>query len=181
MGLLRVTLYKFIIRAYSEHWCPLPADHWMPAPADGQAQQRLSLHGLLHVPHDKLLHHNLQDSLGHQGNEEWSLYSIHFALNSFLQPDRFWNADHERVYKMLVVVMLFLSAAAILAVELYHSLYYKGKYKYFPLKATSYIQWCLQATSSRRLSITWLETGKNTLYVKLISCCSGCFSVSIIP
>ena len=46
---------------------------------------------------------------------------------TFPQPDRFWNADHERVYKMLVGIMLFLSATAILAVELYHSLYYEGK------------------------------------------------------
>ena len=48
-------------------------------------------------------------------------------LKTFPQPDRFWNADHERVYKIIVVVMFFLSAAAILAVELYHSLYYEGK------------------------------------------------------
>ena len=59
----------------------------------------------------------------------WSsrCWRIHFSFITSLQPDRFWNADHERVYKMLFVVMFLLSAAAILAVELYHSLYYEGK------------------------------------------------------
>ena len=59
----------------------------------------------------------------------WSsrCWRIHFSLYTLFQPDRFWNADHERVYKMLFVVMFLLSAAAILAVELYHSLYYEGK------------------------------------------------------
>ena len=54
-------------------------------------------------------------------------WKIYFSFYNPPQPDRFWNADHERVYKMLFVVMFLLSAAAILAVELYHSLYYEGK------------------------------------------------------
>ena len=54
---------------------------------------------------------------------QWSC-SRYIFVN--FQPAKFWNADHERVYKMLLVVMLIFSVAAIALVEIYLEVYYEG-------------------------------------------------------
>ena len=40
------------------------------------------------------------------------------------RPDRFWNADHERVARLVTGGLVAASLAAITTVEVFHSLYY---------------------------------------------------------
>ena len=42
------------------------------------------------------------------------------------RPDRFWNADHERVARLVTGGLVAASLAAIATVEVFHSLYYDG-------------------------------------------------------
>ena len=42
------------------------------------------------------------------------------------RPDRFWNADHERVARLVTGGLVAASLAAITTVEVFHSLYYDG-------------------------------------------------------
>ena len=42
------------------------------------------------------------------------------------RPDRFWNADHERVAGRVTGGLVAASLAAITTVEVFHSLYYDG-------------------------------------------------------
>ena len=46
------------------------------------------------------------------------------------QPDQFWNADHEKLYKRILVLLLFLTIATIISVEIYFLVQEQGKQHY---------------------------------------------------
>ena len=45
------------------------------------------------------------------------------------QPDKFWNADHEKLYRRILILLVFLSSAAVISVEVIMSSYYQGENK----------------------------------------------------
>ena len=44
----------------------------------------------------------------------------------WLQPDKFWNADHEGLYRRTLLLLIFLSVATVATVELIMSTWYRG-------------------------------------------------------
>ena len=95
-------------------------------------------------------------------------YQQHQPHPSIPQPDKFWNADHEKLYRRTLILLLFLSLAAVISVEVIMSYYYQGKTKH---KLTP----CLSVSFFRRNSLPpgvlsdWKQTTR-----KLLSCSAAC-------